>query len=75
MSEVDKIKEEIGWLKITFGLSVITDISFIGWAAQNFFDIPVLLLSVAIIMVVLITWGIIVINRHVYIKLDKLGDL
>ena len=75
MSEIDKVKEEIGWLKIAFGLSVVTDISLIGWTAQNLFEVPVLLLSAAIIMVLLITWSIVVINRNVYRKFDKLGDL
>ena len=75
MSEIDKIKEEIGWLKVVFGLSVVTGISLTGWTAQNLFKVPALLLSVAIILVVLITWGIININRHVYRKLDELGDL
>ena len=75
MSEIDKVKEEIGWLKIAFGLSVVTDISLIGWTAQNLFEVPALLLSAAIIMVLLITWGIVVINRNVYRKFDKLGDL
>ena len=75
MSEIDKIKEEIGWLKIAFGLSVVTDISLIGWTAQNLFEVPALLLSAAIIMALLITWGIVVINRNAYRKFDKLGDL
>ena len=75
MSEIDKIKEEIGWLKVVFGLAVVTGISLTGWTAQNLFKVPALLLSVAIILVVLITWGIININRHVYRKLDELGDL
>lgn len=75
MSEIDKIKEEIGWLKVVFGLSVVTDVSLIGWTAQNLFKVPALLLSVAIITVVLITWGIININRRVYGKFDELGDL
>ena len=75
MSEIDKIKEEIGWLKVVFGLAVVTGISLTGWTAQNLFKVPALLLSVAIILVVLITWGIINTNRHVYRKLDELGDL
>ena len=75
MSEIDKIKEEIGWLKVVSGLAVVTGISLTGWTAQNLFKVPALLLSVAIISVVLITWGIININRHVYGKLDELGDL
>lgn len=49
--------------------------ALIGWTAQNLFKVPALLLSVAIIMAVLITWGIINTNRHVYRKFDELGDL
>ncbi len=36
MSEIDKIKEEIGWLKVVFGLLIAIDVSVIGWAVQNF---------------------------------------
>jgi len=31
--ETDKIKEEIGWLKVVFGLLVAIGVSLIGWAA------------------------------------------
>ena len=75
MSEIDKIKEEIGWLKIVFGLLLVTDISLAGWLARNIFNIPGLFLSATLLTVALITWWIIVINRRVYKKLDDLGDL
>ena len=41
MPEIDKIKEEIGWLKIVFGLLIVTDISLLGWIARNIFNIHV----------------------------------
>ena len=75
MSETDKIKEEIGWLKVVFGLLIITDISLVGWITRNIFDIHALLLIAAIIIVALITWVIMAINQRVYRKLDDLGDL
>ena len=75
MSEIDKIKEEIGWLKIVFGLLIVTDISLLGWIARNIFQIHSLVLFVAIIIVALITWIIMVINQRVYKALDDLGDL
>lgn len=74
MSEIDKIKEEIGWLKIVFGLLIVTDISLIGWIARNIF-IHSLILFAAIFIVALITWIIMVINQRVYKALDDLGDL
>ena len=36
MSKADRVKEEIGWLKVVFGILVATDISIIAWLAQNF---------------------------------------
>lgn len=75
MSEIDKIKEEIGWLKVLFGLLVVIDVSIIGWSAQNFSNTPVLLIVVAAVLVVLITCAIIVVNRRAYRKIDELGDL
>ncbi len=75
MSEIDKIKEEIGWLKVVFGLLIVTDISLIGWIARNIVKIHSLVLFAAIIIVALVTLIIMVINRRVYRKLDDLGDL
>ena len=35
MPKVDKLKEEIGWLKVVFAILVAIDISLVGWLAQN----------------------------------------
>ena len=34
MSKAEKLKEEIGWLKVVFGIFVATDISMTAWPAQ-----------------------------------------
>ncbi len=75
MSEIDKIKEEIGWLKAIFALLVAVDISLIGWAVQNFTTAPIALLILSAIMVILVTGAIVVINRRAYRKIDELGEL
>ena len=75
MSEIDKIKEEIGWLKLVFGLLVAIDVSLIGWAAQNFDNAPISLLLLSAAMVILITCAIVIVNRRAYRKIDELGDL
>ena len=36
MSKADKLKEEIGWLKVVFAILVAIDISLVGWLAQNY---------------------------------------
>jgi hypothetical protein len=35
MAKIDKLKEEIGWLKIIFGVLIATDISLVVWLVQN----------------------------------------
>ena len=75
MSEIDKIKEEIGWLKVVFGILLVTDISLAGWIVRNIFDIHALLLSAAVIIAALITRVIIRINQRVYEALDDLERL
>ena len=36
MARVERIKEEIGWLKLPFGALVAIDATLIGWLAQNY---------------------------------------
>ncbi|WP_141699053.1 hypothetical protein [Candidatus Thiosymbion oneisti] len=55
MSKTDKLKEEIGWLKVIFGILVATDISLIAWLAQNYAKSGVLLLISCSFAVVIIT--------------------
>ncbi len=75
MSELDKIKEEIGWLKVVFGLLVAINVSLIGWTAQNFYKTPTSLLLFAAAIVILLTIGIIIVNHRAYKKIDELGEL
>lgn len=75
MPQADKIKEEIGWLRVTFALLVVIDVSLIGWSVQNIHKAPVPLIFLAIFIVALVAWAIIDINRRAYGKIHKLGDL
>ena len=35
MAHLDKVKEEIGWLKVVFAILIAADISLVAWLAQN----------------------------------------
>jgi 4-hydroxybenzoate polyprenyltransferase len=74
MAEIDKIKEETGWLKVIFALLVAIDVSLIGWAAQKFTGAPIALLLLSAIMVILVTSAIVAVNRRAYKKIDELGE-
>ena len=36
MDHPDKLKEEISWLKTVFAILFVTDLSLIGWIAENY---------------------------------------
>ncbi len=75
MSKAEKLKEEIGWLKVVFGILVATDISMIAWLAQNVgqaYSRPVL---VCVFAVVGVTLGLVWVNHTAYRKIDELEEL
>ena len=75
MARIDKLKEEIGWLKIVFAILIATDISLIAWVIQNYGKIGKFLLILSVICVFLFTSIIVWINQVAYRKIDELEEL
>ncbi len=75
MSRVDRLKEEIGWLKIIFAILVAIDISLVGWLAQNHGGVPILLQIVCLVAVFVITGGVVWVSRAAYRNIDELENL
>ena len=75
MAQIDKLKEEIGWLKVVFAILIATDISLIAWLAQNYRKTTPLLLIIGLVVAFLVTLIIIWINNVAYRKIDELEEL
>ncbi len=75
MSKADRIKEEIGWLKVVFGLLVATDISLIAWLAQNFDSADRIQALVGLAAVTAVTAAVVWVNRMAYARIQQLEDL
>lgn len=75
MPKTDKLKEEIGWLKVVFGILMATDISLVAWLVQNYSSANILLLVFCGIAVILVTGAIVRVNKTAYRKIDELGEL
>ena len=75
MAQIDKLKEEIGWIKVIFAILIATDISLIAWLAQNYGKTNPLLLKVGLAIALLVTLVIVWINKAAYRKIDKLEEL
>ncbi len=75
VSEKDKIKEEIGWLKILLGLLVAVNIPLVAWIAGNFTTAPLIFSLTGVILAVLFICAMIIVNFLAYRAIRKLGEL
>lgn len=74
MPSVDRIKEEIGRLKVPFGLLAVIDASLLGWLAQSYAKASSALVAAAIIAVIVVSSGSFQINRIAYRRFDGLEE-
>ncbi len=75
MARIDKLKEEMGWLKIIFTILIATDISLGAWVVQNYGKTSKALLIISVIGVFLLTFVIVWVNQAAYRKIDELETL
>jgi hypothetical protein len=66
MARTERLKEEIGWLKVPFGLLVVVDASLLGWPAQFYATATPVLVFAASIASVAVSSGVFWINRVAY---------
>jgi predicted MFS family arabinose efflux permease len=74
MAKIERLKEEIGWLKLVFGILVAIDASLVGWLAQNYASANRLLVVVGVIATAAVTLGVVRINRVAYHRMKELED-
>lgn len=75
MAHIDKVKEEIGWLKVVFAILLATDISLVAWLVQNHGSVRLFFLIIGLIGAFLVTFVIVWVNRVARRKINKLGEL
>lgn len=75
MGKIDKIKEQIGWLKIAFGLLTAVVISLVGYIATSYKTAEPIMLILALTLTMMLSYGIIIVNKKAFNKMDELEDL
>ena len=73
--QIDRIKEELGWLKVVFSVLAVIDASLVAWLAQNFATANVGMLVAGLVVVASLTGGVIWLSRVVYRRLEELEKL
>ena len=75
VSQNERIKEELGWFKVVFGVLVAMGASMVAWLAQNYSTARPVLLVVTFLLVVCLVGGIVWVNWVVFKRLDQLEKL
>lgn len=75
MSQVELIKEELGWLKVIFVVLATVDVSLVAWLVQNYQIAKPLLVWLASGGVVVGSLILVWVNRVVYGRLEVLENL
>ena len=75
MSKLDKLKEELEWLKAVFTISIIMDMSMIGYIFLSHSDISAIKFFLVIMAIVINSIFTILIIFISYKKIKKLEEL
>ena len=73
MAKIDKIREEIGWLKVVFATLIAIDISLSAWLFKNISIYPFMITLITIAGIIFISGLIVVINFFAYVKIQEIG--
>ncbi len=75
MSEIDEIKEFVGYLKVVFALVLVTTIGLIGWLVQNYKSAEKLLIYADILLIFVLVITLILINGKILSDIKRLKEL
>ena len=75
MPKLDKVKEELGWLKVIFTIAVATNLSLMAYLAQNYKNQELIFSIVNGGAIILVTFIIVILNKKAYQKIDEIGEL
>jgi len=75
LPKLDKLKEELGWLKVVFSILIATNLSLIAWFVQNYEKQKISLTLLNGIVIIVLTFMIFIVNRKAYKKIDEIGEI
>ena len=75
MAAIDKVKEEVGWLRLVFTLLVAIDVSLIAWVGQNLSGANEIQVAVALLTMILVSFAILAVSHFTHKKIQSLGEL
>ncbi|MGQ0652649.1 MAG: hypothetical protein ACT4P4_10350 [Betaproteobacteria bacterium] len=75
MPELDRLKEQLVYLRLRVGIVVVAEISLLGWLASAVETAAVRLVWLAIGAVILLGCGVYLLDRRIQRLIDEIGRL
>ena len=75
VSELDRLKEQLVYLRFWQGIMVVTEISLVGWLVSTVDTTTPTLLFFAIVGIVLLGLGIFLLHRQIERRIEQIGRL
>lgn len=75
MPELDRLREQVAYLKFWQGIVVVTDISLTGWLITASDTASRLTVILAVVGVALLSSGIVVLHRQIERRIEQIGIL
>jgi len=75
VSRLDRLKEEVGYLKLLQGIAVVTFASLVGWLVSGSSSAAALTVVSAIAGVLLVGIAILLLHRNLRRRLDEIESL
>ena len=75
MSELDRLKEQLVYLRFWLGIMVVTEITLVGWLISTPNTADPVLWSLAAVGVVLLGFGIFLLHRQIELRIEEVRRL
>ena len=75
MAELDRVKEQIAYLKYWQGFMIVTNISVFGWLISVADNPPMPNFVFAMLGVIALTFGIVMLHQRIDNRIDRAGEL
>ena len=75
MSELDRVKEQLVYLRFWLGIMVATEVALVGWLISTAIGANVTLWFMGVFGAVVLAVGIFLVHRQVERRIDQIGKL
>ena len=74
MARIERLREEIGWLKVPFGVLIVVDASLLGWLAQSHENVHPILVFTSIAATIVVTGTVFWLNRAAFRRMKRIEE-